>query len=148
MMAGTAGKGVVSQTTGKPLIGRSFPTPPKPYYRRTHDPRRTTPCYASIISCTTVRRVCFPIPPFPVRSRWISSVRRIAPGTGSRRATRPRDSGHRQRLVQRLSDKIAPSFLLILNVAALKPSSYRSDVVFLFLKVTLQAVGSSSTAAR
>jgi hypothetical protein len=74
VIAGSAGKGVVSQTTGKPLIGRSFPIPSKPYYRRTHAARRAMPCSASIISCTTVRRVCFPIPPFPARSRRISSV--------------------------------------------------------------------------
>lgn len=73
-MAGRTGKGVVSETTGKLLIGQSFPKPQKLYYKRTHFPVGTTHCSESIISCTSVRRVCFATLPFPARSRRISSV--------------------------------------------------------------------------
>jgi len=72
MATGRSGQGVVSKTTGKPLIGRSFLIPPKPYHRRTHAARRIMPRSANIISCTTVRRVC--ILPAPFSPHWTGPV--------------------------------------------------------------------------
>lgn len=79
MMAGRAGKGVASETTGKPLIGQDFPKPQKLYYTRTHIPRRATHCSESIISCTTVRRVCMVISD-PQRRSWLTCHLSIWPG--------------------------------------------------------------------
>ena len=61
--------GVVSETTGKPLIGQDYPKPQKLYYTRTPCSRRVSRCSTTIISCTTVRWVCLPTLPFPARSR-------------------------------------------------------------------------------